>query len=279
MSEVHDFLAHYGVKGMKWGVSKDHRREFREKDTKDTSTSVVGRKVASVQMLRYMSKGRAIQVSKKYDDEWYDKLETGKQFVEKGHTLNRVVRGVDQNAMAGRLYVSKLQSDSDMYTATIPTFTNGGFAAGKKTYNTAYQVSMETKTRLTMPSPKVRIDTFIDTLQSKDGRQWLSDNGYKGEIDELNAKEVGFKYYERFNKYAGNQSVKYNDTYFNSIKSQGYNALIDDNDAGIWAKEPVILLNPRGTARITKVRQLTAKEINDSQRKVLETRQYQTRRK
>jgi hypothetical protein len=227
-------------------------------------------------MLRYMAKGRTIQEKRKFDEQWYDSLSTGKEYVRKGATLNRVVRGVDDRALSGRLYVAKLQSDADMYTATIPAFTNGGFAAGKKEYNTAYQVSMETKKRLAMPSQKERIDTFIETLQTKDGKEWLKNNGYKKEIDELNAKQVGLRYYDRFNKYAGNQSVKFNDTYFNAVKSKGYDALIDDNDAGIWSKEPVILLSPKGSVKVTKVRQITAAEINQAQRKVLETRDYRT---
>ena len=276
---VDTFLSHYGVKGMKWGVKKDQLREFREKDTKDTENNILKRKHASANMLRYMAKGRTIQEKRKFDEEWYNSLSTGKEFVKSGATLNRVVRGVDENALNGRLYVAKLASDSEMYKATIPAFTNGGFAAGKKEYNTAYQVSMETKKKLAMPSQKERIDTFIETLQTNDGKEWLKNNGYKKEIDEINAKQVGLKYYDRFNKYAGNQSVKFNDTYFNAVKSKGYDALIDDNDAGIWSKEPIILLSPKGSVKITKVRQISAAEINSAQRTVLKTRDYKSRAK
>jgi hypothetical protein len=137
-----------------------------------------------------------------------------------------------------------------------------------------YELELKTKQRLAMPSAKERVDAFIETLQRPEGKQWLKENGYKDQIDELNAKEVGFKYYQKFNKYAGNKDVKMNDTYFNTLKQRGYQALLDDNDAGIWSKEPTILLSPKGTVKVTKVRQLTADDINKAQRKVLDYRQY-----
>ena len=160
-----------------------------------------------------------------------------------------------------------------MYKATIPYVQKKG-AAGKRQYHSVYQVSLETKKRLSMPSEKERVDTFIETLQTKSGRQWLKDNGYKGQIDELNAKEVGLKYYKKFNKYAGNQAVKFNDTYFNAVKSKGYDAILDDNDAGVWSKEPTILLSPKNTVKVTKVRQLSADEINQAQANVLKLREF-----
>lgn len=273
--KVDDFLSHYGVKGMKWGVSKDHHREYKEVATKDTANNIAKRQLASVNMVRYMAAGRGKQERRKFDEAWYNSLSTGKEFVEKGHTLNRVVRGVDAHALTGYVYVSKVKSDTDLYTATIPAFTNG-FKSGKKQYHSAYQVSLETKKRLSMPSAKDRVDTFIDTLKTPDGKQWLKDNGYKNEIHELNAKEVGLKYYDTFNKFAGNKDVKFNTTYFNAVKSKGYDALIDDNDAGIWSKQPTILLNPKGSVKITKVRQLSAAEINDAQRRVMKLRDYKS---
>lgn len=272
---VDNFLAHYGVKGMKWGVRKDHYREYHEVATVDTANNIAKRQMANINMVRYMARGRSKQERRKFDDAWYDSLSTGKEFVEKGHHLSRVVRGVDGNALSGYLYVSQIKSDHDMYTATIPAFTNG-FKAGKRQYHSAYQVSLETKRRLAMPSAKERVDTFIEQLQTPGGKQWLKDNGYKNEIDELNAKQVGLKYYDRFNKYAGNKDIKFNNQYFNTVRAKGYDALIDDNDAGIWSKKPTILLNAKGAVKITDVRQLSANEINEAQRKVMKLRDYKS---
>lgn len=271
--EYEDYLAHYGVKGMKWGVRKDQYRDYSEKATKTEHFSPKTRSKATVNMYRYFATGGKMKSGQKYNEEWYNNLDTGKRYIRKGATLNRVVRGVDKNALAGRLYVAKRKDDSEMYKATIPYVQKKG-AAGKRQYHSVYQVSMKTKKRLSMPSEKERIDTFIETLQTKSGRQWLKDNGYKGQIDELNAKEVGLKYYKKFNKHAGNQAVKFNDTYFNAVKAKGYDAILDDNDAGVWSKEPTILLSPKSTVKVTKVRQLSADEINQAQANVLKLRAF-----
>lgn len=273
--KVDDFLSHYGVKGMKWGVSKEHHRDYQEVATRDTANNIAKRQIASVNMVRYMAAGRGKQERRKFNEDWYNSLSTGKEHMPQGTILNRVVRGVDANALSGYVYVSKIKSDTDLYTATIPAFTNG-FKSGKKQYHSAYQVSLETKKRLSMPSAKERVDTFIETLKTPDGKQWLKDNGYKDEIHELNSKEVGLKYYDRFNKFAGNKDVKFNTTYFNAVRSKGFDALIDDNDAGIWSKQPTILLNPKGSVKITNVRQLSAAEINDAQRRVMKLRDYKS---
>lgn len=276
--EYDDYLAHYGVKGMKWGVRKDQYRTYSDKATKTENFSPKTRSKATVNMYRYFATGGKRKSSQKYTEEWYNNLDTGKNYIKKGATLNRVVRGVDQNALAGRLYVAKRKDDSEMYKATIPYVQKKG-AAGKRQYHSVYQVSMETKKRLSMPSEKERVDTFIETLQTKPGREWLKNNGYRGQIDELNAKEVGLKYYKRFNKYAGNQAVSFNDTYFNAVKAKGYDAILDDNDAGVWSKEPTILLSPKSTVKVTKVRQLSADEINQAQANVLKLRNFEKKGK
>ena len=269
-------LRHYGVKGMRWGVRKDHYRTYKEHATVDTQHNVLKRTGSKVQMVRYFAEGQKLKSGQNYTEEWYNNAATGKQFIEKGSTLNRVVRGVDENALAGRLYVSRLQSDADMYKAVIPAIQSKR-AFGKKEYHSVYEVQLETKKRLSMPSEKERIDTFIETIQTPTGREWLKNNGYKGQIDELNAKEVGLNYYKRFNKYAGDQSSKINDAYFNSIKAKGYDALLDDNDAGVWSKQPTILLGAKGTVRVTQVKQLSAADINAAQMRVLKSRQFKSK--
>lgn len=275
MGNADDFLAHYGVKGMKWGVRKEHHREYKEVASRDT-TNMVKRAGSTVQMTRYFAKGRNLKGQQKYTEDWYNSLSDGKEFIKKGATLNRVVRGVDDRALSGRLYVSSLKSDNEMYKAVIPAVQKK-LAFGQKKYHSVYQVELETKRRLSMPSEKERVDAFIETIQTKPGREWMKKNGYRKEIDELNAKEMGLKAYKKFNKYAGDQNSKMNDAYFNRLKSRGYEALIDDNDAGIWSKKPMILLSPSSTVKVKSVRQLTADEINQAQRNVLRDRDFKNR--
>lgn len=276
MSRSEDFLSHYGVKGMKWGVRKDQHRSYSDNASRSTE-GMVRRTASSVQMSRYFAKGAAVKRQQAYTAEWYAKLEDGKSYIQKGSTLNRVVRGVDDKALSGNLYVSQLKSDSDMYKAVIPAVQKK-FAFGQKNYHTVYQVELETKRRLSMPSQKERVDAFIETIKTPAGREWMRKSGYKDEIDELNAKEMGLKAYKQFNKIAGDQSLAVTKAYFKNVKDRGYDALIDDNDAGIWSKKPMILLNANSTAKIKSVKQLTADDINAAQRRVLAARDFRGKR-
>ncbi|QJD49595.1 hypothetical protein HWD32_gp17 [Gordonia phage Secretariat] len=276
MSSVSSFLAHHGVKGMKWGVRKDQHRSYSEKAS-TTTEGMVKRAGSSVQMTRYFAGGGKLKKQQNYNEEWYDKLEGGKEYIQKGDVLNRIVRGVDDRALSGRLYVSTLESDNEMYKAVIPAVQKK-FAFGQKEYHSVYQVELEAKKKMAMPSQKVRVDTFIETIQTPEGRKWMKESGYKDEITELNAKEIGLKAYKKFNKVAGNQELAVTDVYFNKVKSKGYDAILDDNDAGIWSKKPMILLSAQSTVKVKDVRQLSADEINKAQRNVLANRDFKGKR-
>lgn len=277
MSRVDAFLAHHGVKGMKWGVRQDQHRTYSEKAT-TTSDNVIKRAGSTVQMTRYFATGGSLKKQQKYTEEWYDSLDTGKTFIEKGATMNRIVRGVDDRALSGRLYVSTLESDHEMYKAVIPAVQKK-FAFGQKEYHSVYQVELEAKKKLSMPSEKERIDIFIDTIKTPEGRKWMADSGYKDQINELNAKEMGLSAYKKFNKVAGNQELKITDVYFDKVKAKGYEAILDDNDAGVWSKSPTILLSPKSTVRVNSVEQLSADDINAAQRNVLNYRDFKGGRK
>jgi hypothetical protein len=110
MSKLDEVLKHHGVKGMKWGVHKSQFRERVDANASKATEGIVKRLGSDINMARYFTRGHIRRSRVKFDDNWYKHLDTGKQFIEKGATLNRVVRGVDENVLAGRLYVSSVKT-------------------------------------------------------------------------------------------------------------------------------------------------------------------------
>lgn len=58
----------------------------------------------------------------------------------------------------------------------------------------------------------------------------------------------------------------FNDAFLKEVKSRGYTALQDFNDAGGVSKSPIISLDPDGSIREVGRRALSAWDINESQK-------------
>ena len=95
------YLKHYGVKGMRWGVRKSDYREYKEAATKDTSGALT----------RYFAAGGVKKTQVKFDEDWYNNLDTGKQFIEKNTKLNRATTRISEVTMSD--LIASHQSDED----------------------------------------------------------------------------------------------------------------------------------------------------------------------
>lgn len=71
-----------------------------------------------------------------------------------------------------------------------------------------------------------------------------------------------------YHKFLAVQFMKnhFNDAFLKEVKSRGYNALQDFNDAGGVSKSPIISLDPDGSVREVGRRALSAWDINESQK-------------
>ena len=278
MSEqVDDFLAHYGVRGMKWG-----KRNSAPKD-KSTETRAL-RKQSARNLQNYLwekTKDDNIfgDVVTKAD---YDKMSTGREYVAKNAKLTRITTN-PTTVKAGQLYVSKLPEDAAFYRAALPAIgpqNAGKTGAGLKRYKDDYhELELKTVKKLSSPSEKERFDAFVEILNEPaikvgkkepvTGREYLKKNGYAPLFSKkLSTQEFGFSTYNHFIAEQGNQDSPINTAYFNKIRDKGFNALPDDYDRGKLTKAPMILLDPEGTTKVTSVRRLTADEINKAQREL-----------
>lgn len=252
-----DILEHYGVKGMKWGVSR-------------TESHIAEAKSKKADSKRFKSEmGKALD--KRFDakamtQDDYEKLSTGKHFVEKGTVLKRVVSKSNMNAPD--TYVSTNKQDAENYK----------IALGRKILGLGsdkHEVTLKAVNRLASPSPKERVDAFVSLMdtpsiqlrngKSITGREYLKKEGFGRDVRKLDSQQLGLKHYNRSLESQW-MNTPINTAWYNSIRDRGYNALVDDNDAGILSKEPLIILNPSGDVKRMDIKPITKEDITRAQR-------------
>lgn len=175
-------------------------------------------------------------------------------------TIFHRISTADEKTIKSRIYASFKDEDVNRYKATLPTFwERWGFSSGKA--NTpGYDVSLKAKTALTSPGQKTRVKAFIDLLdkdisgvdptyggspQVMKGREWLDTLTTRSPSNKSNSEEALSRYKEFALGLAGNNPL--NNAYFDSLKNQGFNALVDDNDAGKLSDLPMIIFNANKT--------------------------------
>jgi hypothetical protein len=263
--DVDDFLEHFGVKGMHWGVRRDRGSGADRHASADAFDSYINRVVAKIN-----SEGPLTKAD-------YEKLSSKGETFAKGTTLNRITQD-PSGITRGVTFVSRLKEDNNFYKAAIPAgLVSNEKGAGQKKYRNTYEVGLETVNRLSLPSPKARVDAFTEILGKNvvhvpghqspmTGRDYLKTLGYGDEIKSLNDQEVGLKFYKSFLLGQGHADDPLNDPYFSVLKKKGYNALSDDQNKGTFTRAPLILLDANGAAKVNYVRKLTTEEINQAQR-------------
>lgn len=195
-----NYLAHHGIKGMKWGV-----RRFQNKDGSLTNAG-----------------------KKRYAE--YDPVVLAR----KGETVNHVSDIPLKTFRKGKsIYVSKGNEDLDNYLLTMAMQSS---RLDGVTYNTKITVLND----LISPSEKARVKEFVDlysdnkAVMAKDIAKAKRESSFiklrsEDSLSRKYQKADPEKVYEVFAKTL-NANEKGKTAYFERLKKKGYNAWVDDND-------------------------------------------------
>lgn len=264
-------LIHFGVKGMKWGVTTNH-----ETLAARVSRNSSQKNLRKEQLSELKTRFRQSVDRKGMSKDQYSRLSTKEVTVAVGKTVKRTTRNPD-GTIENNLFISRTRSDSMIYRGVMPSSKFlGSYRRPSEGY---HEVTMKVIVKLKSPSEKERVDAFVRLMDEKKiktadgttvtGRQWLTEQGYGRQAKKLESLELGMMYYQKFTKDNGVKNLPINSAYFKSLQKKGYNAIVDDNDRNITSKEPWLVIDAKGSLQNLRVKPLSADDILKAQKNLV----------
>ena len=232
--EESNYLEHYGVLGMKWGVRR----------------------------YQPYPKGEGHKGTYKGKKNKIKKIEnTDRHIIKKGETISRIIPeewSEKEKNYKGHAYASYKKEDIAKYEK-ISRMVGGG----KNYVNMTYQA----KEVLVAPSEKKRVDEFIKLMDSNPkARDALIKATRtpilfvpKKRITNLDKGKNANKVYRKFSfLLVSNRDIR--DPYFQQLKDQGYNMTIDDGDRlGGISKAPIIVFDRQNSLELKTIKDIGKK--------------------
>lgn len=270
-----DYLAHYGVKGMRWGVRKEYEPKGRKKGSSTTVTSekkqltpeekkarnkAIAKKVAigaaAVGATLAVVGGSVWLYNKMHHQGGFASMDRRvassdgidmKLYPDKGFTFSagqkfRRMSSVPTEDLIkkGKTYVSFLKKDNRIYKEALPDIFKKRAANYDFPYEGSFVHTLTAKTDLKIASPRKMAETYSAMMAEKGQRA----------------------YGPRFEDFIANMmeedrpGVK---EFISRMKAQGFNGVVDLNDWG-WTEAPLIIFDPASNLEATSSRKLGAIE-------------------
>ena len=193
-------------------------------------------KLGSYSRAQYMSKAKKLADGTLEYNTPVSGLSSQDTIIPSGTQFNRIAKSIkpfDQREIS-EMYVTKTSEDAKRYVGNL-----FGHKLGIKR-----QYTLQATTDLRAPSEQKRMRYFMSMLNSDADFKSAFMKDHK--LDTIDTKNMR-QYYWEFSKSLGNWEHSANKMYFDKIRKEGYNALLDELDSGSYGRNPLIILDPKGT--------------------------------
>jgi len=173
------------------------------------------------------------------------------------------------------------QAESKLKDATYATFDKADILRYRAGFTNElggtglFDVKIEALDAIRSPSEKKRVQAFIELLDEKvDGRPVREFFGTGASLKGVSNEELAKRAYTQVvgKDFVHNSLAK---AYADKIRSMGYNAIIDDMDAGVYGEKPMVLLD-NTVLKIAKTTPLLQADIDAARAALTEIIQRKT---
>lgn len=222
----------------------------------------------------------------------------------KGSKFYRISTRKEESEKNNYKYVSKLEADRNYYKGIYSQdimfdpnkYTPESYAKAKlkdvvdyykKSGHNLYELTYEAKRDIVSPNKKTRVKVFSEMIENdptlvKKIHDDLIRDKYFGknpeQREEINKiltinKDVKLSDIQKdkraFQLFSAslNNSDEIRNKYFDILKGYGFNAIVDDNDAGEITRKPMIIIEPADVIQLVEAKELMAKDIAEAYNK------------